>query len=163
MKKNHILFFLLTITVLFNSCGPSKNEAINWNDSIIAIEDEVNNSVEKFTNALDVEGADLNKELDNAIKTAEAAAIKMKAIPDFENGSAFKAAGIESINLYLAVLKTDFKSMINLSTNPDATEADFDKVKDHLSAASSKIDDVDNKFIAAQKDFAAKWGFELEK
>ncbi len=161
MKKTYL--FLITVTLLLYSCGPTKNDAITWNDSIITIEDEVNNAVEKFTNALDLEGADLNKELDNAIKVTEAAAIKMKAIPDFENGAAFKAAGLESINLYSAVLKNEFKQMITLSNNPEATEADFAKIKDHLTTASDKIDVVDNKFIAAQKEFASKWGFELEK
>ena len=49
--------------------------------------------------------------------------------------------------------------MIALLSNPNATEEDFTKVKEHLVSTATKIDAVDVKFVAAQKVFADKWGF----
>lgn len=163
MKKNYFFLLVISTAVFLYSCGPSKEDAIKWNDSIINCEDEISTAVDAFTAAIDVEGTDLNKECDKAISAGDAGLAKMKALPDFKDGADFKAAGIESLTVFESLLKNECKQMAILLSDSNATEADFAKVKEHLATTVTKVDAADKKFIAAQKAFADKWGFELAK
>jgi len=163
MKKQYFPILLILLTVFLNSCGPSKQDAINWNDSIIDIENEVNTAVGKFTSAIDTDGADLNKELTTAIAVADKGIAKMKALEDFKDGAEFKSSGVEFLTLYLSIMKNEYKEIADLISNPNSSEADFEKVKEHAVNSDNKIEAANKKFISAQKDFAKKWGFELEK
>jgi hypothetical protein len=161
MKKKYF-FMLFTSTALFlTSCGPTQDDAVKWNDAVVNCENEVRTAIDGFLAAIDVKGADLNKECDKAIVVAEAGIVKMKALEDFKDGAEFKAAGIESLTLYQSVLKNEFKQLIALTSNPNATEEDYAKIEEHLNNTDDKIKLVDNKFTAAQKVFADKWGFTL--
>jgi hypothetical protein len=163
MKKNYFSLLLIATALFLYSCGPSKDDAVKWNDLIVGCEDEVSTAVDAFTSAIDIEGADLNKECDKAIVAGEVGLTKMKNLPDFKDGAEFKAAGIESLTLFESLLKNEGKQIAALLSNPNATEADFEKVKEHLGNTITRIDAADAKFIAAQKAFGDKWGLELTK
>jgi hypothetical protein len=162
MKKITFPLLLIVITAFLFSCGPTKDDAIKWNDSIIEIETDVDNAVEKFSNALDKDGADLEKELAEAVATTEQNLVKIKAIEDFKDGAAFKASGIEFMGVYLAFLKNEAKEIVAIAKNPNPTEEDVTKLKEHLTNTDTKFTAADTKFVAAQKEFADKWGFQLK-
>ena len=162
MKKQFLSLLFVAVALILTSCGPSKDDAITWNNSIVSTEDEVSSAVDAFFNAVDVQGSDLNKECDKAIAVADAGLAKMKGLEDFKDGADLKSAGVESLTLFQSILKNECKQMISLLANPNATEEDFAKVKEHLVSTAAKIDAVDAKFTDAQKKFADKWGFKLE-
>ena len=165
MKKIFIsiigLLFLSTIIV---SCSPSANDAIKYNDELVSLQNKVYEKESALLDAiskntpdkLDTLFANLSKQINESTK-------KVEALSNFDGKSDMKDAVLKIFSTYKNIAGNEYKNMISYSKIPDSlyTPGDDDKVLE----LSKKIDDKINKsiddFIRLQKQFAAKYKFEL--
>ena len=148
MKK--IAFLLILTTSLF-SCGPSKQDAANYYESIIAKEDSVVSEIHAFTDLFD--NAPLIKidsthksiivHLDNTLKDIEA----IKLLKKDDN---LKPASIKLLNNLKKLLQVDFANTIKLMNK---SKGEIDAVDDE--AVNESLDKTEDKLIEYLNDFEA--------
>ena len=166
MKKT--LFPVLTI-ILFaflTSCGPTKQDAINYNDKIIAF----NAGLIKKTDLLDdsfssAKTEKMNAARDAALKEVNNAIKKTEELGDFDGKSDFKDAALKYFNKIKTIIEVDYKKLIvyfskDVKSLSDTEKEDVTTTVDKIQAEMSANY---NEFSDFQKYFAKKHDFMLTK
>lgn len=154
------------LALFFVSCGPTKEDAINYNDKIIKeqkkVIDKENDLIGYIKGAsltrLDEKYNSLSKQIDESTEVVK----KMEA---FDGKTDFKDATLELFLTYRSVVDKEYKAwMINLKTPGDKVDQKIlDEENDLVQAINEKLDKAQSDFTKAQYDFAAKYKFEISK
>lgn len=161
-----VLFFV--IASLLTSCAPSKEEAMNYNDNIIKEQKKVINAENAVIRAIKDKNMDilviqglyeaLSKQVDESLATID-------KMDKFDGKTDFKDAALKFMKTYREVVSKDYKAWIeNLKIPLDKlTNEDLSQEKIIVADINRKLDNANSDFINAQKDFALKYKFQLEK
>lgn len=164
MKKTATqTMFYLIITFFFFSCGPSANDAIKYNDTIVAAQKKVIEKeavlidvINTTSDSLDLVYEDFKKEIDLSIETIK----KMEA---FDKNTDYKDLALSFFSDYKEVAENEYKEMISYAKVPDSLYTE--EIDNKVLELSKNIDDKINKsidaFIKFQDNFATKYKFEL--
>jgi hypothetical protein len=159
---NFILFALI-----FTSCAPTIEEAMNYNDKIIheqkkiiGAENDLIRSIKATTlntTLLDEQYSILSKQIDESTAIVE-------KIDDFDGKTDFKDATLKLFKIYREVADTDYKAWIkNLKIPSDMlTKEDYAEESVIVARINSKLDNANGDFIYAQKEFASKYKIVLK-
>lgn len=164
MKKTtfQTIFYLL-ITFFFFACGPSANDAIKYNDTIVVAQKKVIEKeavlidvINTTSDSLDLVYEDFKKEIDLSIETIK----KMEA---FDKKTDYKDLALSFFSDYKEVAENEYKEMISYAKVPDSlyTEEMDNKVLELSKNIDDKINKSIDAFIKFQDNFAAKYKFEL--
>lgn len=166
MKKIFLLLGIVFAATMI-SCGPTTDDAIKHNDSIVADQKEMLDLESDFVNAI-VDGKD-----ESAIKKAyskytdflEEMEKKYSEMDSFDDKDTFRKAMIDLIKEFKDVAENEYDEMVKIYTkDADAlTDADFEKWEDLTDAVDNKESKANDKFLDAQKEFAKEYNFELTK
>ena len=164
MKKTtfQTIFYLL-ITFFFFTCGPSANDAIKYNDTIVIAQKKVIekeavliDAINETSDNIDLVYEDFKKEIDSSIVTIK----KMEA---FDKKTDYKDMALSFFSDYKEVAENEYKEMISYAKVPDSLYTE--EIDNKVLELSKNIDDKINKsietFIKFQDNFAAKYKFEL--
>ena len=166
MKKIIITSLVASFFVLF-SCKPSANDAVDYNDAITKIFNNLTIYQNLFVDQLDAHNLDsLKISLKLLTSNTEASLMGAEKIEDFDGNTEFidvdknyfrKMNGIVGNGKQIVDVYSKYENdTIEISTE------DYDKI----SALATTYDEVYNKyydeFIAAQIKFAKTWKFELD-
>jgi len=158
------LLFLSTIFLI--ACGPTKEQAIDYNDKIIAQDDSISAKIEKLVATYDkFVPAEMDKAYSDAMSEAQKGIDFANKLKPFDNDSSFKNGALELFNAYKSVLEVQHKKIITLLKLPesqygDAQVAEFEKL---IEEANSKMDVEIDKLIAIQDKFAETHQFEISE
>lgn len=164
MKRIHFLIISSLFFVFLAACGPTKEDAIDYNDAIIAeqkaILEKENQLINTIANNQQDQIKKVHKELidqiDNSIKTIK----ELKGHSQFDN---FKKATVDLFETYKSVVKNEYSKVIEIAMLPDeeyTQEAD-DEIMEVSGQIDSKLEKALNDFGAAQEEFAKELGFQL--
>jgi len=167
MKKN-VAFpaFLLLVVCLLNSCAPTKEDAMNYNDKIIKEQKKIVQCEKEFINAVK-DSLIKGPTLENILKELSAQIDDSKKIIEgmdkFDGKTEFKDAALKFIGAYRDAVDNEYKAWLkNLKTPEELITDDVIYEEDELvHAINRKLDKANNEFVDAQKDFAAKYKFKL--
>ena len=164
MKK----LFLPSIGVLFLlvSCGPTKDDAITFNDRIVSAQKKCLNAEGDFYNVCDkLNPDDIKKALEDLKTSVTACAAKAAKVEAHEDFDAYKQSAINLISAYKGMLDKEFSEYARLYSisSEEYSEKDEADQKELAAKINTSLDLLNKNFIAEQKRFAAKWGFSLEK
>lgn len=158
------LLFLLSVFLI--SCGPTKEQAIDYNDKIIAQDDSISAKIEKLVETYDkFVPAEMDKAYSNAMAETQKGIDFANKLKPFDNDSSFKNGALELFNAYKSVLEVQHKRIIELLKLPeseygDAQVAEFEKL---IESANKQMDVEIDKLIAVQENFANTHQFEISE
>ena len=167
MTKHHKVLAACFLLFLFASCGPSAEEAIKYNDSII---DEQALIVEKINTLYKcIDDLDHPENMDEAYKQAllqvDSGTEKVSKIPDFAEKSELREAALKLFSVYKSVIQTELKTMVDIlkmqpiEITPEI-EAQFDTMN---TQALNKMENGLKEFQVVQIKFSEKYNFVLNK
>jgi hypothetical protein len=162
MKNKIKLMCMLLTGILLVSCGPSKQDAIKYNDSITIEQKKVVHVETKLTDANKsgntgaLEG--ILKELSLQIDKSTA---KVKDIKSFDGKTDLKDAALAFLTTYRDVVDKEYPAWLeNVQTPPDkVTGKLLDEEKALISSINGKLDKAASDFKRAQEAFADKYKF----
>jgi hypothetical protein len=167
MKKTIYTLFITIIMMVFSSCGPTKEEAIDYNDKIINEQVYIIDKIDKLFDALknykDFNGMD--KSYTEALRQVETGTAIVGKLDKFGGNTEFRDEALKLFRTYKSVLENELKNMITISKLPDemyttGAEDEFNKLSD---VSFKKMDVGLKEFNTIQKAFANKYKFEIEK
>jgi|GEM_PF-1083883 len=154
----------LFVSALLVSCGPSTDEAIKYNDALVSQQTKVfekesalieaisKNMPEKF----DVLLAELSVQVDSSTEA-------VKKMDGFDGKTDLKDAALKVFITYRTIVDSSYAEMIKYAKTPDSlyTQEDDDKVIELSKKIDDKLNTAVEEFVERQKNFAAKYKFEL--
>lgn len=167
MKKTLLISMSAIMVLAFTACAPTKEEAISFNDKIIneqvLIIDKINLLFDALDDYTDHAGTDLA--YSEALKQLETGTDVVSKLPKFGGSTEFRDEALKLFATYKSVLQNEFKKMIALSKLPDEQylQQEEEEYKSLNKMASEKMDDGLQELNAIQREFAAKYKFEIEK
>jgi hypothetical protein len=151
--------------MLIAACGPTKDQAITYND---AITDEHALVMDKFDALFaSYDEYENPSAMDNAytdaVNAVDAATKNFEAMKDFDGETAFRDEAIALMKVYKSLLDNEFKQMIVIYKLPEdqyteEKKAEWQGLRDE---AVRKMDEGLAKIKAEQEKFAAKYNFEI--
>jgi hypothetical protein len=159
MKKLIPVFFVCVL--LLTSCGPTKDDAIKFNDTIVdklgictraeaAFYDECKN----------LDSAKISVSLQTLLETTKKQASEIAAMEGHEKFKSFKESAVSLSKCYVT-LEPDFREYARLYSLSDDkyTEQDEIKTKEVAEKLNGTVDASFKQFTAVQKELADKFGF----
>jgi hypothetical protein len=165
MKKKIGVLAVLIIGVLLNSTdlkAQSTDEAIAYNDKMIAVQSVVDQSLVELIDAIDsfdpefmkLQKAETLKKIDEGIK-------KVSKMEKFD-GTAFKKEMKKLLVMYKEITNNELTKVVEiLSTGKEMTDADWDRYDALYASALEKYNAAFDKFNAFQAEFGEKFGFSI--
>jgi hypothetical protein len=163
--RNFTLIFLAIVSI-FTSCGPTVEDAINYNDTIIERHDQITVKIRKLIDTYDkFIPAEMDKAYNDALTTTNDAIDFATKLKPFEEDSSFKNGALKLFKTYKEVLETEHKRIIELLKLP---EEDYgkDEVKEFeqlISSSNEKINLGQTELTKIQQQFAKTHKFEINQ
>jgi hypothetical protein len=164
MKKT--LFFSGTLALLLVACGPGRNEAIKYNDSLMEMIGKVNAPHEAFMSQIDGHNIDSLKITQLAFaNSAQDGLAQSEKMEPFGENKDFRDAVVEYFSTLRSIATGEGKQMLDIMSKDSSqvTEADVEQVTSLAESFDSKYENVHNKVQSAQEKFAKEWKFNLEE
>lgn len=165
MKKRYNILLTCLLFLVLTSCGPSKEEAINYNDQIINEQAQIANKINSLNNSLTQDAPGLMDEAYlQALIQLDSGTVNIAKMDDFDGRSEFREACLKLFAVYKSVLQGEFKTMIDIlknsgaEINPEAKDQ-FHSVNEQ---ASKKMEYGLKEFRSVQHEFADKYGLVLD-
>ncbi len=167
MKKTATIILLAIIAMVIVSCGPSKDQAINYNDKIIKEQVEMIRKIDLVFGALKnyKDHYEMDFTYAEAMKQIETGTDVVSKMDKFDGETGLKDVALKLFATYKSVMQNEIKKMIDISKLTDdmytpEIEAEFNRLSD---ITIKKMDDGLNELNAVQATFADKYKFEIEK
>jgi hypothetical protein len=162
MKKVLSTLLVACVALLIQSCGPSQQEAIDFNNKIVDIEKRTEVIMTKFFEDFDPETAGSPEIMKKAIADIAQCKKDLQDIPDLKGGEAFKTSGVEMLTAYETFFKTNVQTWVNAMVDPNRTEESLDAAQTEFEKATESVKVIEDKFETTQTEFAKLYGFELK-
>jgi len=149
----------------FASCGPSANDAVAYNDNIMAIVNKVTLAQNDFFDQTD------GHNLDSLVITLKSYSEKSKVgldeinkLAPFAEKREFLDAAVDFVKTLGALADNESKQMVEIMTKDSAavTEADVTKVEELSNKLNSESERVSKAIENAQTAFKNEWKFEID-
>jgi uncharacterized protein YueI len=161
MKKTLVS---LSALLALSSCGPTTNDAVKYNDSIIDWVDHVKEPQEKLIDQLDGHNIDSLKITQLAFANASEESSKaLEGIKAFDDKTEYLDAAKKFIMEIKSLSDNEVKSLANvlMKDSLSISEEDVKIAEKSWVSFDSKYEKAFNEFAEAQKQFAVKWNFKL--
>ena len=161
-KTTCIISFL--IAVIFVSCGPTRQGAIELNNTIVADQKQILEKENKLIAAFNNTNSDRKtveaayKELLNLLNSLQKKYADMKP---FDNKDTFRKAMIELINTYKSITVNEYKEMIDISFEKYDEAANL-KWKSLVKSLNDKAGSANDRWLTAQKEFSKQYKFDIQ-
>jgi len=166
MKKIGIYTLGFMFVLLFSQCGPTTEDAINYNDKIIAEQLDVIDAINKLDDAVMTYDS---KTIENALNVAkvqvEKSIKKLDEIGSFDDDSKFKDECMALFKMFESQINGEYQEQYEIYAERDAgnyTEDNQARSEELFNQIDDKYFPAHEKFSNAQDEFAEKWGFDLE-
>jgi hypothetical protein len=166
MKKITLILCTCAAAMLITSCGPSKEDAIKYNDNFIAIQKSLSPTYDGFVDQLDGHNADSLKIMYALFDAkAKSALEECKKVNPFNKKSDYLDAAIEYFKTIDDLTDNEGKQIVDIMTRDSSkiTEADVATVTTAAGKFDSEYARILQKVEDAQAAFAKEWKFEVTK
>lgn len=165
MRKFTFTFLLISI-VIFNSCGPTVEQAIKYNDKIIEQDDSISAKIEALIDTYDkFDPKEMDQAYNEAMKEIQKGIDFATKLKPFADDASFKDGALVLFNAYKSILEVQHKRIIELLKLPESEYGDkeVEEFEQLIEQANKKIDvELDN-LIAIQEKFANTHQFPIEE
>jgi len=168
MKRKIVYTFALLAVIFLSQCGPTMQDAIDYNDKMIAEESLVIDRINDLDNAMaSWDPAEIQPALDAAKAQVEKSIKALEEMGGFDGDSKFVDACQELFKVFKSQLSDEYKQQLDIikiynDTPDNYTTVEEDKYNELNGVLDDEYYPVFDKFSAAQEEFADKWGFILD-
>ena len=162
MKKITIPF--ICFLFLFFSCGPTKDDAITFNDRIVSIQKTCLAAEGAFYDVCDkLNPADIKIAFEDFKTSVNSCVEKVEKTEAHQDFDAYKQSAVNLLNAYKNMLDKEFAEYARLYSIPSEEYTDQDEATQKVLSAkiNTSLDLLNKNFITEQDRFVAKWGFTL--
>lgn len=164
--KNLKLLTLGLITFALTACAPTKEEALKYNDDLIAIEKLLSAKENSFIEAIS-EGKDatvINAAYEDLVKQSNEAIASAEKVTPFDNSTTYLDAAKEYFAMIKGITNNEYKQLANIAVKKqeEITAEDEAKIKELIDIIQDKSDAILNKIQSEQLIFATKYKFKVE-
>lgn len=139
--------------------------ALKYNDDLIAIQTEVDNSIVELLDVIDT--YDPQAMEDSRLETLEKidkAIEEVKDMRDFDGNDDFKNAMMDLLKMYKDIVTNELTDIIDLvGYSEEMTDEDWETYSGLYDKALEKYDAAFAEFDSYQEKFADKWDFKINK
>jgi hypothetical protein len=164
MKKTLLLLPLLAL--LFVACSFETSEkAVEYNDQMIAIQSEVDESLVDFIDAIDTfDASEMEESRTETLKVIDEAYDKIDEMRDFDKKDDYKVALTKLIDMYKDVTENELTEVVDLvGYSEEMSDEDWDNYDKLYEEALDKYNKAFDEFNEWQAEFAKEWDFEVKK
>lgn len=155
----------LVIVFLLSACGPTRDEAVSYNDSIMNIIDSLSMEHTLLLEQIDGHNIDSLK-ITHTLFTekAKASLERSKKILPFAEKKEFCNAAVIYFSAMVSLADNEVKQMVEIMEKGQTkiSQFDLDKINFLASAFDEAYGLVYDKILAVQIQFAKDWNFTLE-
>jgi hypothetical protein len=165
MKKT-ILSLTACAALLLTSCGPTKDDAVKYNDSFISIEKSLTPAYNAFIDQIDGHNIDSLKICYDAFAAkAKSSLEECGKIEPFAEKRDYLDAATEYFKTIDALAQNEGKQMVTIMSKDTAqvTEEDIANVGKYAEKFDADYAKVLKKAQEAQAAFAKEWKFEIKQ
>lgn len=166
MFKRIVFASIIFIIALFVSCKSSVSEkALQYNNQIVAIQDELTADVDTFLQSVNYSDANTAILFKSAQNTSQAVTDKLKTIVQFEGGTALFIETQNYINACHSALQNEGSEIVHIKAklSLNYNEKDVKLLNDKSDSLFRKVNSAAEKFDKVQNEFAKKYHFDIER
>ncbi len=165
MKKLITISSALILFLMFSQCGPTSEQAMEYNDKLITDQLAVINAINDVDNAFTTyDPAKIGPAIIVAKNKVEESMKALEKLGGFDKTTEFKDATMSLYKLFKEQLENEYSEQLQIYKLPE--EEYTTEQQDRYNELQKLIDDkytlVFNKFAAIQVEFSKKWNFTLE-
>jgi AAA15 family ATPase/GTPase len=149
---------------MFISCGPTSDDAIKYNDSLVNLQSKVFEKESALIDAMDKNTTDKIDPLYKDLLTQiDKASDTLEKIGKFGDKTDMKDAVMKVLATYKSVATNEYPEIIRIAKMPDSLYSPEEENKriDLSKKIDDELDKVVNDFLEVQKGFSVKYKFEL--
>ena len=166
MKKKVFYPIALLTVLLFtqSQCGPTTEDAMNYNDELIAEELLVIDKINELTDALSTyEPSNIEPALNSAKVQVDKSIKVLEEMGGFDGDTEFVDACMELFKLFKSQLNNEYTEQLEIYKLPidQYTDVEENRFNELNTIIDDKYYPSFEKFSKTQEDFAEKWSFEL--
>jgi hypothetical protein len=165
MKRKIYYLLSFSVLLLITSCGPTVQDAIDYNDKIIAIETSVIEKINKLESEFtSYDPIKIEPAWNDAKAQLETSITELEKVEAFDGKTEFKDQTMELFKTFQKQVGTEYLEMLNIYKLPadKYTEIEENRYNELLKKIDNEYQAAFNKFTDVQNKFAAKYGFELK-
>lgn len=166
MKYTNFLPLMAVLLFSVAACGPSREEAAAFNDSIINEQKAVIETYDALLESYDTyEGEKMDAALENFTAQIKRSLTAVNNISSISGGDKLKQAAGDCFAVYLSVAENEAPEMVRLYKVPEGDFTTDMRVQwDGIyKSVDTKLKDADKKFIEVQTKFADDFKLTLDK
>lgn len=165
--KNMKTLFLISALVVFAvyGCGPTAQEAADYNDEIVAHQKLVMEKITELDNAIgNFDGSQMDKTFDIVNSTVDKALEEMNSMENFNGEESLKKAAVSYFETFKVLLGEFYPKLMEVfRLPPDNYTSTEKRIADSIQLIiNTKHKESQTVLINAQSEFAKKHNFELE-
>ncbi len=165
MKKLITISSALILFLMFSQCGPTSEQAMEYNDKLITDQLAVINAINDVDNAFTTyDPAKIEPAIIVAKNKVEESMKALEELGGFNETTEFKDATMSLYKLFKEQLENEYSEQLQIYKLPE--EEYTTEKQDRYNELQKLIDDkytlVSNKFVAIQVEFSKRWNFTLE-
>lgn len=160
------IMLLLVLAVTGSATAQTFTNAVDYNDHIVGLQNEIGYKMIAFNNEVSSEYASAESVkpfYDDLLKTTRSVIAKLEKVKPFEKNVELKNAAMELFRYYETTIAVDYKEMIELIFGDNLDEAAMARVQELLVKVTEAEAVVDAKFKSAQEAYAVKYNIDLEE
>lgn len=164
MKKLKFITISFLLILLLSQCGPTKQDAINYNETIITDQKAVINAINNLENAFGTyDTIKIEKALQNAKQQLASAKSSLQKTGGFNEKNEFYDAIMTLYNLFEKQLNKEYAEQLKIYKLPEEeyTKEKEDRFNELSIILNKDYDIVSAKVHTAQQNFVNNWGLEL--
>jgi len=161
MKRTTLFFIQIIVLLMFTQCSPTTEEALEYNDKLIAEESEVINLMTALEEAIvknDLVQIELT--INAAKKQLRLSTTVLEKMGGFDNNTNFYDATIDLYKLFDAQLNNEYAEQFELCKLGD--QRDAYRLNELQTQIDKRYNIIFNNFLDAQLDFSKEWNFEMK-
>jgi hypothetical protein len=165
MRNKLLSTAVITAFTFLTACGPTTDEAVKYNDSIIGQMDPVITAEDALLDALekgpDEMAAAHKAMIDQINKSIE----EVKKMAKFDGKTELADAAIKYFEVYKSAVEVEYKKMIDVLSKPveESTDADDEAYSKALDEVDKKLNAASAEFDAFQADFGKRYNYTIDK
>lgn len=166
MKHSNLAFLVLLFALILNSCGPSREQAADFSNSLILQQKQVVEKYDELVKSYDTYNSEkMDSQLVTFLNQLSESENIVKNSNGFDGADDLKNAFLDYIATNRSVAENEVRELIRIYKIPEEefTTAHHNQWNDIFKVADNKIKTAEKKFIDAQKVFAEKFQLSLRK
>jgi hypothetical protein len=166
MKKMKKLILITgTLTFMLTSCGPTQDDALKYNDSIVDITDKLTETQDMFYAQFDghnIDSLKITHEL--FVQQAEISSENLTKVKIFEEKNEFGKAASDFIATVNSIANKEGKQIVELliKLDEDNESEDYENLNNVAETMDEKYEKALNYLKKEQIAFSKKWNYKLK-